>query len=290
MATQVRFDPADPAQQDSLRSDTSRDNDNANLDTDGALPSTENGLRMEPSDSAKPTLSETQFQDLPARAPLHTSLGVGSLAASLPGLAPGQLLLDRYEVVAQLGSGGMGMVFEALDRETERNIAVKVLLPNLLSDADARRRFENEAEIASSLKHANIVDVYGLHNDDGMTFITMELLQGRSLRTEIIERGERGQRFSVDEVMKISEQLCGALSEAHSSTIHRDVKPENVWLTQDDELKLMDFGIARVMRPSHFTTQGLSMGTAYYMAPEQLRGDQTLDHRADQYAGGVMLY
>ena len=122
-----------------------------------------------------------------------------------------------------------------------------------------------------------------------MTFLTMERLRGRSLREEISRRQQTAERFKVAEVLAIGQPLWMALQHAHSETVHRDVKPENIWLGEDGTVKLMDFGIARLLRPSQFTSTGLALGTAYYMAPEQLRG-QEVDHRADQFALGVVLY
>src|SRR5262249_26760021 len=138
--------------------------------------------------------------------------------------------------------------------------------------------------------HPHIVRVHDLHQDAEHTFLTMELLRGRSLREEIQRRSQAAQRFTVEEVRRIAGQLCDALQHAHAKTVHRDVKPENVWLGEDGSVKLMDFGIARRRRPSQFTSTGLALGTAYYMAPEQLKGNKDVDHRADQFAAGVTLY
>ena len=168
-------------------------------------------------------------------------------------------------------------------------IAVKVLLPHLLADPKALERFLNEAKIASNLSHADIVRVYDLQQAPALTFLTMELLKGHNLREEIAQRTRTARRFTVAEVGAMAAQLCAALQFAHRVTVHRDVKPENIWLCEDGTLKLMDFGIARLLRPSQFTSTGLALGTAYYMAPEQLRG-QEVDHRADQFSLAVVLY
>jgi tetratricopeptide (TPR) repeat protein/predicted Ser/Thr protein kinase len=260
-------------------------------------------------------LSPTQQHDLPLRAPRRTATAAArpaappqpALAHSTPPLTsshrdtpsappaaaellPGTVLAERFEVRRRLGSGGMGVVYAAFDRARGEEVAVKLLLPHLLGDAAARQRFVAEAKIANSLAHPNIVRVYDLHEDAGRTFLTMELLHGRSLREEIHQRAQAAQRFTVEEVRHLGGQLCAALQEAHQQTVHRDVKPENIWLGEDGTVKLMDFGIARLLRPSQFTSTGLALGTAYYMAPEQLRGSKDIDHRADQYAVGVVLY
>ena len=183
----------------------------------------------------------------------------------------------------------MGQVFVAFDRVRNEEIAVKVLLPHLLADPKARERFLNEAKIASNLSHPDIVRVYDLQQAPALTFLTMELLKGHNLREEIAQRTRTARRFTVAEVGAMAAQLCAALQFAHRVTVHRDVKPENIWLCEDGTLKLMDFGIARLLRPSQFTSTGLALGTAYYMAPEQLRG-QEVDHRADQFSLAVVLY
>jgi tetratricopeptide (TPR) repeat protein len=237
-------------------------------------------------------LSLTQRLDLPARGPIATgpdASGEPEAGPAHPGVVTGQVLADRYEVRAALGSGGMGVVYAAFDRVRQEEIAVKVLLPHLLADPKARERFVNEAKIASNLSHPSIVRVYDIHQTPGLTFLTMERLRGRSLREELARRQQTAERFKVAEVLSIAEPLCEGLQYAHSQTVHRDVKPENVWLCEDGTVTLMDFGIARLLRPSQFTSTGLALGTAYYMAPEQLRG-QEVDHRADQFALAVVLY
>src|SRR5262249_10030243 len=123
-------------------------------------------------------------------------------------LAPGTMLAERYEIRRRLGSGGMGIVYAAFDRARGEEVAVKLLLPHLLGDAAARQRFVAEAKIASSLSHPHIVRVYDLQQVAGHTFLTMELLQGRSLRDEINQRAQASQRFTVEEVRRIGEQLC----------------------------------------------------------------------------------
>jgi formylglycine-generating enzyme required for sulfatase activity len=265
--------------------------------------------------NARSPLSLTKQLDLPARAPIATGghrpgtsgappgspltltqqrdLPIAGAAesddAAAMGVAAGRVLADRYVVREHLGSGGMGAVFAAFDRVRNEEIAIKVLLPHLLADPKARERFLNEAKIATSLSHPNIVRVFDVHQTAGLTFLTMERLKGHSLRDEITRRQQTAERFKAAEVLSIAQPLCEALQYAHGQTVHRDVKPENIWLGEDGSVKLMDFGIARLLRPSQFTSTGLALGTAYYMAPEQLRG-QEVDPRADQFALGVVLY
>lgn len=244
-------------------------------------------------------LSFTQQQDLPARRPLLTETPRGRGDTDNDHETPdrgldlkaGDVLADRYEFRRTLGSGGMGVVFAAFDRVRKEEVAIKVLLPRLLADPRARERFVQEAKLTSRLSHPHLVRVFDISQTAELTFLTMELLQGKSLREEIHRRGTQQERFTPNEVRQIGEQLCQALHYAHQQQVlHRDVKPENIWLCEDGEVKVMDFGIARLMKPGEFSTRGLSLGTAYYMAPEQLKGQQEIDHRADEYAVGVVLY
>ena len=205
-------------------------------------------------------------------------------------LKEGQVLLDRYEIRHRLGAGGMGAVFAAFDRNRGEEIAIKVLLPSMLNNELIRDRFLSEAKISSSLSHPNIINVFDVQKDNDVFFITMELLEGKTLRTEMVQRDSAKKPFEVDKALKIAQSLCDALEYAHKYTVHRDVKPENIWLGKDGTVKLMDFGIARVMRTSQFTMTGIAIGTAYYMAPEQLKGTRDIDHRADQYSVAVLLY
>lgn len=229
------------------------------------------------------SLSATKMADLPNAGPMGDD-------DQYHLLQPGQLLALRYEVQAQIGAGGMGAVYRALDRTTGQSIALKVLLPSLMKNEQARERFLDEARISQQLSHPNIVNVYDVQQDGDFFFLTMELLEGQDLRQVMENRKLAKQPFKQPEMQEISDQLCAALVYAHKYTVHRDLKPENVWLTENGEYKLMDFGIARVQSTSQRTQTGAAMGTAYYMAPEQLKGQKDIDGRADQYAMGVMLY
>ncbi|MDA1272561.1 MAG: bifunctional serine/threonine-protein kinase/formylglycine-generating enzyme family protein [Verrucomicrobia bacterium] len=207
----------------------------------------------------------------------------------------GAVFSDRYEVHQKIGMGGMGVVYSAYDRQRNHEIAIKVLAANLLSDAKAQEQFRREAQITSDLSHPNIVNVYGFQRDGEIAFLTMELLAGKTLRQVIRERRKEGHRFSIEEAKRLVLQLCDALEYAHHFTVHRDVKPENVWIQPDGTLKLMDFGLAGLLldrERSHagLTRSGVSLGTPYFMAPEQLRGLGKVDARADQYSTAVLFY
>jgi formylglycine-generating enzyme required for sulfatase activity/serine/threonine protein kinase len=225
-------------------------------------------------------LSQTKLADLPNMA--------GDTAPIQ--LQAGQILAGRYQIKAQIGAGGMGVVYSAFDQSMGRDIALKVLLPELLKNDTARERFLNEARISQQLSHPNIVNVFDVQNDGELYFLTMELLEGQDLRQVMENRTLARQPFTVEEAQDIANAIGTALTYAHKYTIHRDLKPENVWLTDYGVYKLMDFGIAQVQSTSQRTKTGAAMGTAYYMAPEQLKGQKDIDGRADQYALAVMLY
>jgi serine/threonine protein kinase len=236
-------------------------------------------------------LSNTQFADLPGAAPLYESAPGGPAAANAANLAqPGQVLINRYEIRRRIGTGGMGAVYLAFDRNRREDIAIKVLLPHLLAHPQARDRFFAEAKIASSLSHPNIVNVFDVQKDGQYDFLTMELLKGQTLRQMIVARKQARKPFTPADAVEMGEAIGMALGYAHKHTVHRDVKPENIWVDDDGHYKLMDFGIARLMSTSQFTQTSTSMGTAYYMAPEQLKGAKHVDGRADQYSLAVILY
>jgi len=234
-------------------------------------------------------LSRTQVMDLPL-AEASLTRGVGGPGVAAVGLEPGTLLSDRYEVRRVLGSGGMGTVYEAMDRLKGERVALKVLLPGLMGNARAQERFLNEAKVACRLSHPNIVRVFDVGYSGQFYYLTMELVEGHTLRERLLAQRAARTPFGVAEALKVGEALCSALGYAHSILVHRDVKPENVFLTEDGQVKLMDFGIARVQTQTEMTRTGVALGTAYYMAPEQLLGLGEIDARADQYSVGVVLY
>lgn len=235
-----------------------------------------------PKKSSSP-LSQTKLADLP-----QYVAGEESNAALQ--FKNGDVLAGRYRIEECIGVGGMGAVYRAHDKNREQDIAVKVLLPSLLSSPAAKERFLDEARISSQLSHPNIVNVFDVQNDGNLYFITMELLEGQNLRQYLESLELTKQTVTAEEAVAMANEICDGLQHAHEHTVHRDIKPENIWITGEGRIKLMDFGIARVMSSSQMTKTGAAMGTAYYMAPEQLKGRTDIDGRADQYALGVMLY
>ncbi|MEO8621189.1 MAG: protein kinase, partial [bacterium] len=205
-------------------------------------------------------------------------------------LVPGQSLGVRYDIKALLGAGGMGMVYRAVDRELQEVVAIKTLKPELIAaDSTALERFKSEIRLARKISHRNVVRTHDIGEARGLYFITMEFVEGTSLKDLVSARG----RLPVHVMLPIAKQLCRALEVAHDAgVIHRDIKPQNMVVERDGTLKVMDFGIARLASrtPQQGLTQaGMVIGTPDYMSPEQLLGDE-LDVRADIYSAGVVMY
>jgi serine/threonine-protein kinase len=205
-------------------------------------------------------------------------------------LSVGQTFGNRYEIKSVLGVGGMGMVYKANDLELGEVLAIKTLKPEMVAaDGNALDRFKSEIKLARRIAHRNVVRTYDLGEISGQYFITMEYVEGTSLKDLIRQH----KRLPAPVVLPIAKQLCRALEVSHDEgVIHRDIKPQNMVVQGDGVLKVMDFGIARLAsRPAEggHTQAGMVVGTPEYMAPEQLMGDE-LDVRADLYATGVVLY
>ncbi len=206
--------------------------------------------------------------------------------------------LSRYEIRGFLGAGGMGEVYRAFDPRLEREVAIKVLPEQLTADPDRLQRFEREARAAAALNHPNILDVHDLGEHAGRTFIVTELLEGESLRAVISSR-----RLTFSKAIEYARQIATGLAAAHDAGItHRDLKPANLFLTADGRVKILDFGLAKLVRPetdeaelsgsptlNMRTESGVAVGTPGYIAPEQLWG-RAADPRADVFAFGIVLY
>jgi len=204
---------------------------------------------------------------------------------------PGQVL-GHYRLVEKIGAGGMGLVFRAQDEQLERDVAIKVLPPGILSDEAARKHFRREALTLAKLNHPNIGTVYEFGNDQGLDYLVMEFVAGVQLDTKLAS-GPLAQK----EVLRLGCQLADGLASAHEKgIIHRDLKPANLRLTTDNRLKILDFGLAQLIRhdtdlamTASVNTSTQVSGTLPYMAPEQLRGEVT-DQRTDIWAAGAVLY
>jgi serine/threonine protein kinase len=200
---------------------------------------------------------------------------------------------DRYEVVRVIRSGGMGAVYEVVDRVTRRSRAMKTMLPSLVSDPDARARFEFEATVAAGIHSGHVVEVFdaGIDDASGLPFLVMELLDGEDLGTLLQRRGRLGRA----EVVTYLSQTALALDKTHEAgVVHRDLKPENLFLTARDDgsahVKILDFGIAKVILQSSAAKTTRNVGTPLYMSPEQIRGEGTIGAASDRYACGHMAY
>jgi eukaryotic-like serine/threonine-protein kinase len=197
----------------------------------------------------------------------------------------GELIAGRYELHELVGSGGMSNVFRAHDRLLERSVAIKVLHEQYSADDDYVERFRREARSVAQLAHPNIVTVIDRGEEDGRQYIVFEYVEGENLKG-LLSHGA----LPVDQALRYGLQIAGALDFAHKrGLVHRDVKPQNVLLTEEGEPKVTDFGIARSVDVQSVTQSGTVLGTSDYIAPEQAKGEQ-VDQRTDIYSLGVMLY
>ncbi len=196
--------------------------------------------------------------------------------------------IGKYEIRREIGRGAMGIVYEAFDPAIERTVALKTILGNQVKDAEAQEmfaRFQREAKAAGRLNHPNIVSIYDFGEDNGTSFIAMEFVKGRELKDYF----EKNERFPMADIVRIMGQLLDALDYSHNNGIvHRDIKPANIIILPDGQVKVTDFGIARI-ESSQFTQAGTVLGTPAYMSPEQFMG-QTVDRRSDIFSAGVVLY
>ncbi len=204
-------------------------------------------------------------------------------ATSTLSFAPGAMVAKRYKIVDVLGKGGMSIVYEALDLELSETVALKLFTQP--SNEEAIERFKQEIRLARQLIHDNIIRVYDLGTALGVRFLTMELLVGEDLHAKMT----RG--ISLREGCRLLAQACDGLYVAHKlGVVHRDIKPENLFVTRDNTLKVMDFGIAKQTRQPGLTIAGMVVGTPEYMAPEQAHGHMQVTPAADLYSTGIILY
>jgi len=193
--------------------------------------------------------------------------------------------LGHYEVLASIGSGGMGEVYRARDRKLGRDVAIKLLPATLRGDARALARFEREAKALAAMNHPNIVTIYSIEKDNDVLFLTMELVDGESLESCVREDG-----MTEEEFRDIAVPLTGAVAAAHASgIIHRDLKPANILITEDGRVKVLDFGVALVPHAANLTDANTTVGTVAYMSPEQITGGE-VDGRSDIFSLGIVFF
>jgi serine/threonine protein kinase/Tfp pilus assembly protein PilF len=201
-------------------------------------------------------------------------------------LTTGSTFAGRYQIIEELGQGGMGKVYKALDKEINAKVALKLIKPEISSDHKTIERFRNELKIARDITHKNVCRMYDLNKEEGSYFITMEYVSGEELKSFI----KRSRQLAMRTAITIAEQVCEGLSEAHrTGVVHRDLKPSNIMIDREGNVRIMDFGIARSLKTKSITGEGVMIGTPEYMSPEQVEGKE-IDQRSDIYSLGIILY
>jgi eukaryotic-like serine/threonine-protein kinase len=225
------------------------------------------GTQLPPSQKHPPVMTET------LQTPVHE-------------LTTGSTFAGRYQVIEELGHGGMGRVYKVFDSDVKEKIALKLLRPEIALDRETVERFSNELKLARKISHRNVCRMFDLGKADGTTFITMEFVAGEDLKSFL----HRAKQISLGTAISIAKQVCEGLEEAHRlGIVHRDLKPGNIMIDKDGDAKIMDFGIARSLSGKGITGAGVLIGTPEYMSPEQVEG-KDIDQRSDIYSLGVILF
>jgi serine/threonine protein kinase len=201
-------------------------------------------------------------------------------------LATGSTLAGRYQVIEELGKGGMGRVYKVFDTKINEKVALKLIKPEIASDRETLERFSNEMKLARKIGHRNVCRMFDLGEADGLHFLTMEYVHGEDLKSMVRMSGI----LSIGAVLSVGKQVADGLAEAHRlGIVHRDLKPQNVMIDKGGNAKVMDFGIARSIREKSITGPGVMVGTPEYMSPGQAEAGE-IDERTDLYSLGVILY
>jgi serine/threonine protein kinase/tetratricopeptide (TPR) repeat protein len=225
------------------------------------------GTQLPPTKDRPPVLTET------LQTPVHE-------------LTTGSTFANRYQVIEELGHGGMGRVYKVFDTDIKEKIALKLLRPEIALDRETVERFSNELKLARKISHRNVCRMFDLGKAEGTTFITMEFVPGEDLKKFIRKSGQLGAGRAVS----IAKQVCEGLTEAHHlGVVHRDLKPQNIMVDEDGNARIMDFGIARSLSSKSITGAGVMIGTPEYMSPEQVEG-KDVDQRSDIYSLGIIIY
>ena len=201
-------------------------------------------------------------------------------------LTTGSTFAGRYQIVEELGKGGMGKVYRVVDKKLDEEVALKLIKPEVASDRKTVERFSKELKFARKIVHKNVGRMYELMEDEGRYFITMEYVSGQDLKGLIRQTGQ----LTVGKSISIAKQVCEGLAEAHKlGVVHRDLKPHNIMIDKEGNARIMDFGIARSLDAEGITDAKVMIGTPKYMSPEQVEGE-AVDQRSDIYSLGIILY
>jgi serine/threonine protein kinase/tetratricopeptide (TPR) repeat protein len=224
----------------------------------------------------------TQLPPLQSHPPIVTE----TLQTPYHELATGTVFVGRYQIIEELGSGGMGKVYKAYDAEVKEKVAIKLLRPEIAADQRTIERFRNELKLARRVRHPRVCQMFDLGQDKGAYYIAMEYVSGEDLKSFL----RRSKELAVGTAITIAKQICEGLAEAHKiGVVHRDLKPSNIMIDREGNARIMDFGIARSLEAKKITGAGVMIGTPEYMSPEQVEGKDT-DPRSDIYSLGVILF
>lgn len=201
--------------------------------------------------------------------------------------------ISHYKILEKIGEGGMGVVYKAEDTKLKRTVALKFLSPQILKNKDEKIRFSNEAQSAAAINHAHVTTIYEINDHEDQTYISMEYVDGKTLKEIIQEHSKlkiQHSTLSIERIIDITTQICNGLKEAHEKgIIHRDIKSDNIMVTDKGQVKIMDFGLAKLKGQPGATKMGTTMGTVNYMSPEQAMGKE-IDHRTDIWSLGIVMY